>query len=140
MTLRSFLVTALCLATAAMAQITVPEIDIKARVKQHRAGAAGDLVAGEEELRKVIIQWDKVDGATGYEVCHNCKGDVEKIIPVEVGRKGECGGRPCMVLPGAPIGYNTFQLRVKTSSGVSDWGSARNFKVQDVGHVEHEEL
>ena len=34
-----------------------------ARIKQHRAGANGDLVEGEEHLLKAIIKWDAIPNA-----------------------------------------------------------------------------
>merc|ERR1739844_467764 len=103
-------------------------------------------VKGEEELRKIILSWEKVSGAQGYEVCHNCEmdsaGNMVKgdILPIAVGRAGECGDLPCLVKPGAPIGYNTFQVRVQTDQGWSEWGSKGNFNVQEPGSVDHEEL
>jgi len=119
-----------------------PEIDVSARVKQHRSGAGGDLVEGEEELRKVIVTWDKAYGASSYEICHNCvlnaSGDL--IEGVAQSANSECGAQPCSVHPAAPLGYNTFQVRAKTGAGWSEWGTQRKFFVDEVGHVDHEEL
>jgi hypothetical protein len=130
----------------------VPEMDHSARVKQHRQGARGDLVEGEEDLRKIKIQWKPVEDALEYQVCHNCVFDEyspeeESVTSVSVGREGECGGRPCFVLPGAPQGRNTFHVRVRTTTGDnadvvwSEWSEPRNFNVGDhIGETYHEEL
>ena len=72
------LAAATLLATAAGAP-AYPELDAAARVKQHRAGAAGALVAGEEEQRKLIISWKRFEAATGYEVCHGCDVDANGV-------------------------------------------------------------
>ena len=130
-----------------------PEFDDKARVKQHRAGAQGELVPGEEDLRKIILQWDHIAGAQEYQVCHECSQSLleedtdattnkneedGKIHNVSVGH--ECGGKPCFILPGAPLGYNAFHLRVKVGDEWSEWSSPRNFFVKEPGTVSHEEL
>ena len=123
-----------------------PKMDQRARVKQHRFGASGDLVAGEEELRKIIVYWEKTSGALGYELCHNCRvddatgvrldddeGDV-RPIPLDM----TCAGNMCGVFPGAPLGKNRFNVRVQTSTGWSLWSEHVNFFVDEPGHAEHE--
>lgn len=129
-----------------------PFFDPNARVKQHRVKTTGELVEGEEELRKVLLKWDKVPGAEKYEICHNCDnidddtGDnaglipEEKIIALGVSRKYECGGHACLVLPDAPLGFNTFHLRVQVGDEWSKWSKHRNYNVDEPGFVEHEEL
>jgi hypothetical protein len=130
-----------------------PQFDLKARVKQHRRGAEGNLVHGEENFRKIILAWDRVSDAEAYEVCHDCDiddgtgtrdstmgDDKGEVFPRAVGRNFECGDRPCLVMPGAPLGYNRFNIRVKVGSEWSAWSKHRNFFVAEPGHVEHEEL
>jgi hypothetical protein len=122
---------------------------ITARVKQHRH-FTGDLVEGEEELRKLILQWDKVLGAEQYEICHNClqisddsgEGDISdgKLLPIGVGRDHECGGNPCMVMPNISLGYNRFNIRVQSGGEWSPWSVHRNYNVDEAGRVKHEEL
>ena len=125
---------------------------ITGRVKPHRAGATGELVDGEEHLRKIIVQWSPVPGAVEYEICHGCTniddetgeetGDVSgKVISVGIGEQFTCGNRPCLVMPGAPLGYNLFHLRVKVGDEWSLWSEHRNFNIGDTfGTIEHEEL
>ena len=130
-----------------------PDFPLTARVKPHRAGATGELVKGEEDLRKIILQWDKVPLAEGYEICRNCMNiddetgeetaDNEdgKLLTVGLGPEFTCGNRPCLVMPGAPLGYNRFNLRVKVHGEWSPWSEHRNYNVGDVfGTIEHEEL
>jgi hypothetical protein len=146
-----------------------PELHLTARIKQHRQGASGDLVEGEEELRKIILNWDPILNAKAYEICHLCSsiidshsgkrrqddgeeedgGDGGTVISIPVGRHGECGGMPCLVVPGVPLGWNTFHLRVQlTSNDTEDdddddrwslWSPVRNFHVHPevLGSVDH---
>ena len=113
---------------------------------------------GEDHLRKIIVQWETVPEALEYQVCHNCvfhdgndndEDEEMTIHVVAVGREGECGGRPCYILPGAPLGRNTFHVRVRTSTTTtsgndevlwSEWSEPRNFNVDQIGKTEHEEL
>ena len=126
--------------------VPVPNIDSEAWVKQHRAGAAGDLVAGEEDLRKMSVQWESVPGAYEYQVCVNCDLEADPstwtIKPVPVGRAGERGGRPVFIYPGAPIGHNTFHVRVSLTDKeqFGHWSEPRHFNVGEVGRTLHEEL
>mmetsp|Transcript_23005 Transcript_23005/g.33953 ORF Transcript_23005/g.33953 Transcript_23005/m.33953 type:complete len:170 (-) Transcript_23005:64-573(-) len=150
---RSFLTFLMVLVwTSRAADIARPEFNIyQARAKQHRRGAEGKLVEGEEHLRKIILGWYRIDGAEAYEICHQCVGRIDENTGVEIDdsigtirRGGEittCGGQPCTVLPAAPIGYNRFHLRYQTKDGDwSSWSKVKNYKVEDVGHLEHEEL
>ena len=122
-----------------------PVIDPQARVKQHRFGANGDLVEGEEELRKIIVYWPRTPGALGYEICHNCNVDDAKGVRLDdekdkiktVGPTDTCGGEMCGVYPGAPLGKNTFNVRVQTSEGWSLWSKRANFVVDEPGHAQH---
>jgi hypothetical protein len=153
-----------------------PELHLTARIKQHRQGATGDLVEGEEALRKIILNWDPIVNAKAYEICHQCAASINShtgerqqeededvdsldgtVISVPVGRDGECGGLPCLVVPGTPLGWNTFHLRVqfmvsddkKTTTtttteeekedGWSLWSRVRNFHVhpERLGTVDH---
>eukprot|EP00980_Cylindrotheca_fusiformis_P021816 scaffold8658_cov101-Cylindrotheca_fusiformis.AAC.2 len=134
------------------AAVDRPDFDPHARVKQHREKTTGELVAGEEHLRKILLKWDKVPGAEQYQLCHNCNGIEEatgeakslipedKIISLGVGRKYECGGQACLVMPDSPLGYNTFHLRVQVGDEWSKWSKQRNYKVDEPGTIEHEEL
>ena len=131
-----------------------PDFSIyQARVKQHRQGAQGNLVEGEEDLRKVILGWHAIPGVVAYEICHQCVGRIEEATGVERGDADigtihetppdhTCGGEPCLVLPAAPLGYNTFHLRYKTDEGGlwSPWSEMKRYNVKDVGHLTHEEL
>ena len=49
-----------------------------ARIKQHRAGANGDLVEGGEHLLKAIIKWDAIPNAERYEICHHCNDYIDE--------------------------------------------------------------
>ena len=140
----------------------LPELHVSARVKQHRSGATGQLVPGEEDLRKIILTWDKptndVAGTIShYEICHQCGSDVidgntgtstttlgeDKIKTVPIGRGGECGGHPCLVFPNCPKGKNTFNLRIAYKiDGGSDykyslWSPQRVFMVDEPGNISH---
>jgi len=52
--------------------VDFPHLNHHLRVKQHRSGAQGDLVKGEEHLVKTIIGWVAFPGATEYELCIDC--------------------------------------------------------------------
>ncbi|KAL7446866.1 hypothetical protein ACHAXM_011437 [Skeletonema potamos] len=127
-----------------------PNFRAVARVKQH-FHKTGDLIAGEEHLLKVIVKWDAIGAAEGYELCHNCNHILEEtgvengevdgtIYRIEIGGKNMCGGQPCYVMSGAPIGYNKFHLRVKKGGEWSPWSNYQNFNVKEPGNFEHEEL
>ena len=127
----------------------VPLVDTSARVKQHRAGASGDLVPGEEDLRKIIIQWDSIPGALSYEVCHNC--DVVEGVPQASSSGGDSihtvgvdmirAGRPVFIQPGTPLGKNTFHVRANFDGGTNGpWSQERIFNVNEPGNALHEEL
>jgi len=147
--LQSFIIiiSALFLPCFVVSKPATPKLDARARVKEHRKGAEGNLVPGEEDLRKIIVSWDHVSEAEDYEVCHNChittndEGGTSVFGLIHDIPKGmECGGRPCFVLPGAPLGLNTFHLRVKVKDDdeVSDWSEEVKFFVEDPGHVHHD--
>ena len=127
-----------------------PNFTASARVKQH-FHRSGDLIAGEEHLLKVIVKWDPIRAAEGYELCHNCNhiseetgeenGDVDgKIYPIAIGGSNMCGGQACHVMPGAPKGNNKFHLRVKMDGEWSAWSNYQNFNVHEPGVFDHEEL
>jgi hypothetical protein len=124
-----------------------PKISNRARVKQHRFGATGQLVAGEEELRKIIVYWPPTVGALGYEICHNCSVDDatgvrsdenDGGVATAIAKGDTCGGTMCGVFPGAPFGKNRFNVRVQTSEGWSLWSKHANFVVGEAGFSEHE--
>ena len=143
----------------------LPEIHVSARVKQHRSGATGQLVPGEEDLRKIIVTWDKptndvVGSIAHYEICHQCGSDQidgdtgmmkegatalgeDKLKIVPIGRAGECGGHPCLVFPSCPKGKNTFNLRIAYKiDGANDykyslWSPQRVFMVDEPGNISH---
>ena len=94
-----------------------PEFSIvQSRVKLHcEISAAGNLVQGEEHLRKVILGWHPIPGAEAYEICHQCLGKINEYTGEELSTPTDhelipfsvdftCGGNPCLVLPGAPMG------------------------------------
>ena len=128
-----------------------PIFSATARVKQH-FHKTGQLIDGEEHLLKVIVKWDAISGAEGYELCHNCNhisevtgeenGDLDggEIYPIGVGGANMCGGQACLVMPGAPKGHNKFHLRVKMDGEWSSWSNYQNFNVQEPGMFGHEEL
>ena len=135
-------VLAFLLALLCMANAKVPDIDITARIKQHYVGGTnGDLVEGEEDMRKIIIQWEAIPGALEYQVCHNCiptetDGDLH-TVPITQTR----GGRPMYIKKDAPLGMNSFQVRVSLAEGeLTEWSKQRNFNVDEPGSVHHEEL
>lgn len=146
-----FLFTALLCWNAVAALPDPPIVEDEARVKQHRSGAQGDLVAGEEHLLKAIIYWNPVRGAKIYEVCLGCSiQDGERLSEeqgrIETSEPGDtCGGRQCLVMPGTPRGINSYNVRVQTDEGWSKWSEHANFLVDDstIGmapHIPHEEL
>eukprot|EP01083_Nonionella_stella_P029977 82334_1 len=124
-----------------------------ARVKQHME-RTGELVEGEEHLLKIIVKWDPIPGATGYELCDGCHNIDEETglvadgaevdgVLYEIGIGGEymCGGQPCKVIPGAPPGNNKYHLRVKDKSGeFGPWSNYQNFDVKEPGTFSHVEL
>lgn len=128
-----------------LGQDVIPVIDNLARVKEHRFGANGDMVAGEEEMRKIIIQWDTIPGALQYQVCHNCKmtddGVLEpgEIHPVALDMVR--AGRPVFVRPNTPLGRNTFHVRASVEEGKwGPWSEQRVFNVDAPGNAVHDEL
>ena len=153
----SNLLTLLLLAPLSIVAAVVdrPNFTATARVKQH-FHYSGDLVDGEEHLLKIIVKWGAITGAEAYELCHNCNFIVEEtgeennnngggntagtIYPIEIGGKNLCGGQPCHVMPGAPMGNNIFHLRVKKNGEFSPWSNYQNFNVQEPGNFDHEEL
>jgi len=126
----------------------------QSRVKQHRQKTAtGDLVAGEEHLRKFILGWYSIPGAEAYEVCHQCVGRVDESTGGEIEGKEEvgtvhpseitmtCGGQPCLIMPGVSMGYNHFHLRYQIGGEWSPWSDVRNYNVgKEIGTVDHDEL
>eukprot|EP00580_Thalassiosira_gravida_P003658 CAMPEP_0201605392 /NCGR_PEP_ID=MMETSP0492-20130828/5225_1 /ASSEMBLY_ACC=CAM_ASM_000837 /TAXON_ID=420259 /ORGANISM="Thalassiosira gravida, Strain GMp14c1" /LENGTH=164 /DNA_ID=CAMNT_0048069633 /DNA_START=40 /DNA_END=534 /DNA_ORIENTATION=+ len=130
-----------------------------ARVKQHMH-RTGDLVEGEQHLLKLIIKWQPIPGAEGYELCHECNhidettgretgtldadegtdGTVGTTIPIEIGGKNVCGGQPCHVMPAAAKGHNKFHLRVKKGGHFGLWSKLQNFDVAEPGTFQHIEL
>lgn len=133
----------------------IPEPDLVAQVKAHRFGAAGELVPGQEHMRKLTVQWSRIPNALAYQVCHNCEeqkssnkddeggsnpivevGDNGKIIDVSI--ETTKGGRPVMVLPDAPLGWNTCHIRASMKEGIwGPWSEERLFFVEDPGNVAH---
>merc|ERR1712195_212296 len=101
-----------------------PVMADSARVKQHRAGAQGDLVAGEEEMRKIIVYWNQNSRAKKYEACHGCRvvdatgvreGDSGRVIEVDIDET--CNDNMCLVVKNAKKGKNRFNVRVQTNAG-----------------------
>ena len=111
----------------------------------------GELIEGEEDLLKIIVKWDDIPGAEGYELCHECNhidestgaeiGAVDgTIYPAGIVGRDRCGGRPCKVMPGAPMGYNKYHLRVKNGGKFSPWSNHQNFETLEEGSYDHTEL
>mmetsp|Transcript_29530 Transcript_29530/g.67894 ORF Transcript_29530/g.67894 Transcript_29530/m.67894 type:complete len:152 (-) Transcript_29530:279-734(-) len=135
--------TAFGLSTAAY-----PSIRHEARVKQHRSGANGDLVDGEEEMRKIIVYWDIIPDAVEYELCYGCVVDNKTGIRHDdpkgghvftIGISSTCGGVDmCKAIPNANLGKNVFNVRVKTNDGRwSRWSEGANFIVDEPGFSQH---
>jgi hypothetical protein len=132
----------------ASGQDTAPIIDLSARVKEHRAGANGDLVAGEEEQRKIIIQWEEIPLALEYQVCHNCQATDEEgqLEPGETGKIHSVSkdsvraNRPVFVKPDTPLGRNTFHARASVKGEWGPWSKQRVFNVDEPGNAVHDEL
>jgi len=140
------------------ADVPRSSLSLSARVKEHRKGAEGKLVHGEEELRKVILSWTPVKGAVSYQICHQCQDYIDKdtgklkdgvdesdladkLHKVGLGPEHTCGGEPCLVLPNSPLGWNHYHLRVRLERLWSVWSKQHNFKVStELGYVDHEEL
>lgn len=148
--LLSVLLVPLITAISLVAAVDRPNFSAVARVKQH-FHRTGDLIDGEEHLLKVIVKWDAISAAEGYNLCHNCNHISEEtgeengnadgtIYPIEVGGKNMCRGQACLVMPNAPKGYNKFHLRVKTNGEWSAWSNYQNFNVKEPGNFDHEEL
>ncbi len=128
-------------------QDVVPIIDASARVKEHRFGATGDLVVGEEAMRKIIIQWNEIPGALAYEVCHNCQTtNQEGVLVLEPGEihpaspSAQRAGRPVFVRSGTTVGRNTFHVRASVEEGKwGPWSEQRIFYVKDPGNALHDD-
>lgn len=150
--MRHFAILALVSSTLVGAAVERASFEPNARVKLHRIKTTGEVVEGEETKRKILLKWRSYPNAEKYELCHNCDNIDEEtgesigaipedsVIPIGVGRKFECGGDPCLVYPDAPLGYNKFHLRVLIGDEWSKWSKHRNYKVDEPGNVEHEEL
>src|SRR6056300_1503412 len=105
---RLVLLLSLLFAPAVVIAADRPTFHGTARVKQH-FHKTGDLIKGEEELRKLILKWDGIPNAQAYELCHNCNnideatgrevGEIDgTIYPIEIGGRFVCGGQPCNVM------------------------------------------
>ena len=127
----------------------------KVRVKQHQQGT--ELVPGEEHHLKVIVKWEAVAAATGYEVCHQCDidengvrtSDAGTLSPVPVDHT--CMAEMCFIKPACPPGVNTFSVRAARAKGDDDrwtaWSAVMKFKVDEeakeagkADHADHHEL
>ena len=140
--------------TVSAALADPPKLEETARIKQHRSGASGDLVEGEEHLVKAIFYWNSVGGALEYEISLDCHRNVEEsdeLVVVQKGKKDTispsktCGGRPCYVYPAAPVGITTVSVRVKTEDGWSEWSQPVKYLVDmsQIGNtpqIPHDEL
>ena len=127
-----------------------PSILSSIRVKEHRSGAEGVLVEGEEDLLKIILKFTDVDSAEVYEVCHNCVVDDESGVRSgtdgdtdEVSPASTCGGELCWIRPGCPKAWNTFNVRAMVGDDWTRWSKTGRFMVaydKHTGHSEHSEL
>ena len=68
--MKAFVSFATAIVAVSAALPAAPIIDTRARVKQHRSGARGDLVKGEEEMHKILVFWPENPRAEVYEMCH----------------------------------------------------------------------
>lgn len=106
---------------------STPRSDFKlaiAKVKPHVYHAGEREPQNGEHLVKFIMTWFPSEGASGYEVCHNCDdlidghgketGDLGKHIFTNV---ATCDGLPCIVMKKIPEGSNSFNIRHKTEDG-----------------------
>lgn len=105
----------------------------QSRIKPHRQ-RSGDLVPGEEHLRKMIFGWEHERYADSYELLH--LNDVNGLVSYKDTK--ECGGKPCVVLPAIPLGMQRFQLRYSVKGEWSDWSMVRSFNIltDDTGAVD----
>ena len=129
----------------------------QSRVKRHFQ-RSGELVGGEEHLRKIILGWYGIPQAQDYQICHQCmqpidnndtdesKGDLTRTIDetVTMGTimdTAMCADQPCVVIPAAPMGWNHFHMRYMVDGEWSPWSTAKNFNVgEELGSIDHEEL
>ena len=97
-----------------------PSILPSVRVKNH-FHRSGELVEGEQHLRKVILKWTSFPGATRYEVNHvhpHEQNEYVHVTPIDI--EHTCGGAPCHVKPACPIGRNGFSVRALVRGGEED--------------------
>ena len=108
-----------------------------AKVKPHVFHAGEREPQNEEHLVKFIMTWFPTEGASGYEVCHNCDdlidghgkatGDLEKHVYTNV---ATCDGLPCVVMKKIAEGSNSFNIRHKTEDGeYTHWSEKRQLDV-----------
>ena len=139
----SLLVLSLLVAITTAALAKPPVLEANARVKQHRAGAQGALVEGEEDLLKMIVFWSSVPDAIDYQIQRDWKVVDEETgdVLIEEGTVetsfAKCGGRPCLVVPGATRGLHTVMVRAKLSSSTEEeavwtlWSEPAHYLVDD---------
>lgn len=104
----------------------------QSRIKPHRQ-RSGDLVPGEEHLRKMIFGWEPERYADSYELLHH--NEANGLLSYKDVR--QCAGKPCVVLPAIPLGMQRFQLRYSVKGEWSDWSVVRSFNIltDDTGPV-----
>ena len=125
-----------------------PVIEKRARVKQHRViGKAGELIEGIEHLRKLKFLWNDVEGATGYDVCINCKitggkrADNDAAGEV-IEAQDRCADNPCYIHGELAQGETqVYHVRASFKDGtMTPWSEPSRFTPNEVGFSEHEEL
>ena len=94
-----------------------PELLDKGRIK-HRPEKHDDEETSNSK-RKIFAFWDRVPGATMYEICHQCRvNDANGFREDKTGHVHEvdtghtCNGEPCWMIKGTPAVKQRFNLRV----------------------------
>ncbi len=119
----------------------------QSRVKKHMY-RSGEIIPEEADLRKLILGWHAVPDAEGYEICRNCldliddatgeertssDGSIsDRIMKADL----QCGGHPCIVMPGVSLGDSSFHLRYSIGGELMKWSKSKTYDIGDFGHIE----
>ena len=128
----AFLLALISTAHAAPVLDNVPVL-FEHRVKEHRAGANGDLVVGEEGFLKVMFKWNLDESAIEFEVKHIDPTGHETTSTVETDQ--QCGGYMCFIKKNCPRGINAFTVRALSLSDNqwTRWSKELRFDVEEPG-------
>ena len=127
----AFLLALISTAHAAPVLDNVPVL-FEHRVKEHRAGANGDLVVGEEGFLKVMFKWNLDESAIEFEVKHIDPTGHETTSTVETDQ--QCGGYMCFIKKNCPRGINAFAARTLSSDNQwTRWSTQLKFDVEEPG-------